>query len=476
MIPVWHFRHILAPAALLLGLIPSLLSLASAQDEIPYRRGELTIDGYLGDWTGPVLQVELEDPQFPPPAGNRATIRVTWDHDTLWFAFDVSDADLLLPPEGISGLTIYQWDSVEIYLDSDGNASPRMDSRDFQFILSANGDYAVQQGDPMLYEIHDWQVPKRERLGIAIEVATVCSNEGYVVECAIPFQAIGLLDLAAGHTLGLDLAWGDWLEDHPRLPEFSYTLENLESLEHGAGKINVIDPEGLGWDCLEEWENRAYRPYSWRSERDFGYPSNWAVVLLVGGPSFSMRMVERWGAWNLVLFLAATSATLAILSVLLLRLRHRRRVRDLLGRLAGLEQRPEFNKQGGIDSALETSSPGLESTPPTGIADQAVAYIQAHLGENITVAQLAEAVNVSPRTLQRAMGEALGNSPREVILALKMRQARALLESGDWRVGDVAFELGFESQYNFSRRFKGFFQVTPSSVIKGAKQRSTGVE
>ncbi|MFH1845366.1 MAG: right-handed parallel beta-helix repeat-containing protein, partial [bacterium] len=75
---------------------------------------------------------------------------------------------------------------------SDGNATPRMDSRDFQFILSAGGDYVVQQGDPMLYEIHDWQVPKRERQGIAIEVATVFGDERYVVECAIPFQAGGL--------------------------------------------------------------------------------------------------------------------------------------------------------------------------------------------------------------------------------------------------------------------------------------------
>lgn len=476
MVPVQHIRRLLVSAALVFVLILPVLSQATDPQEIPYRRGKLTIDGDLGDWTGPVLLVELEDPQFPPPAGNRATIQVTWDHDTLWFAFHVFDTDLLLPPDGISGLTLYQWDSVEIYLDSDGNASPRMDSRDFQFILSANGDYAVQQGDPMLYEIHDWQVPKRERQGIAIEAATVCSNEGFVVECAIPFQAVGLLDLTAGHTLGLDLAWGDWLEDHPRLPEFVYTLESLESLEHGDGKINVIDPEGLGWDCLEEWENRAYRPYSWRSERDFGYPSNWATVMLVGGPSFSKRMVDRWGAWNLVLILAATSAVLAILSVLLLRLRHRRRMRDLLDRLAALEQRPEYRLRDSRESAPDLLPAGAEPIPPTGIADQAVAYIQAHLGENITVAQLAEAVNVSPRTLQRAMGEALGNSPREVILALKMRQARALLETGEWRVGDVAFELGFESQYNFSRRFKGFFQVTPSSVIQGAKQRSTGVE
>ncbi|MFH1841894.1 MAG: sugar-binding protein, partial [bacterium] len=157
-------RRTLTSAAFLLVLLLPCLSLAADDpQEIPYRRGELTIDGDLGDWTGPSLLVELEDPLFPPPAGNRAVIRVTWDHDTLWFAFDVFDAELLLPPEGISGLTLYQWDSVEIYLDSDGNATPRMDSRDFQFILSAGGDYVVQQGDPMLYEIHDWQVPKRER-------------------------------------------------------------------------------------------------------------------------------------------------------------------------------------------------------------------------------------------------------------------------------------------------------------------------
>ena len=86
-------------------------------------------------------------------------------------------------------------------------------------------------------------------------------------------------------------------------------------------------------------------------------------------------------------------------------------------------------------------------------------------GRVATPLEVAEAIGVSPRTLQRACHDELGASPRDVILAVKMRRAHDLLTTGRWRVGEVAEQVGFESPYHFSRRFKDLFGRPPSAVI-----------
>jgi len=47
----------------------------------------------------------------------------------------------------------------------------------------------------------------------------------------------------------------------------------------------------------------------------------------------------------------------------------------------------------------------------------------------------------------------------------KLRRARLLLVTGRWRVSEVAEQVGFDSPYNFSRRFKEHYDVTPSSLM-----------
>ena len=61
--------------------------------------------------------------------------------------------------------------------------------------------------------------------------------------------------------------------------------------------------------------------------------------------------------------------------------------------------------------------------------------------------------------------QGLDASPREVIGSVKMVAARQLLATGQWRVGEVAERVGFESPYHFSRRFKDYHGLPPSAVI-----------
>ena len=100
------------------------------------------------------------------------------------------------------------------------------------------------------------------------------------------------------------------------------------------------------------------------------------------------------------------------------------------------------------------------------LADQAVVRIYDRIEEPLSPSDLAESLHVSLRSLERGLSLALDCSPRELILAAKMREARRLLQTGELNVTGVAYRLGFSSPSHFSRRFRSFFKQSPSDVAR----------
>jgi AraC-like DNA-binding protein len=438
-------------------VICCLASLAAAAPlDLPHRSGVITLDGRLDDWHGARLEVSLAEPEVPAPAVNTGTFWLVWDANYLWFAAEVVDHEVHLAPRTATGASLYQWDSIEVYIDGRGDRSARMGDDDTQLIVTADGRHAVLQGDELLRSIEGWQVPKRERPGLRVRTAAALTSTGYVVEGAFHLGSAGVDEARAGHVLALDVAWNDWIEDHPRLPELLKDLENLTLLsggDHDQREPAIADPDSVGWGGLLAWEERAYRPWSWSNGRDFGHPRTWQPVRLVGGPSLGERLAGRWGVGRLLGVVFVVVLGLAIAIDLLLRQRQRRRIRELLAALAPPPRDP-----------LVAPPPTLPAAPPD-LPTRLLDHVRDHLAEPLPVAEVAAALGVSVRTLQRECRQALDASPREVILAVKMRAAHDLLATGRWRVGEVAEQVGFDSPYHFSRRFKDFHGTTPSSVV-----------
>lgn len=105
-----------------------------------------------------------------------------------------------------------------------------------------------------------------------------------------------------------------------------------------------------------------------------------------------------------------------------------------------------------------------EAAEAIGLADQAILGIHRRLHANLTPADLAAALCVSLRTLERGLATTLDCTPSQLILAMKMREARRMLLSGHYRVGEVADRLGFANAFHFSRRFKAYYRVAPSEM------------
>lgn len=82
-------------------------------------------------------------------------------------------------------------------------------------------------------------------------------------------------------------------------------------------------------------------------------------------------------------------------------------------------------------------------------------------GGHLRMAQVAEALHLSPRTLQRRLGE-VDTSYQQVLDQVRHQLARRLLDATDLDVGEIAFLLGFEELNSFNRAFRQWEGATPA--------------
>lgn len=128
----------------------------------------------------------------------------------------------------------------------------------------------------------------------------------------------------------------------------------------------------------------------------------------------------------------------------------------------------------------------LQPRPPTvsdatmTVANQHVQRAILHMEQNmdrpLSVAQLASQLGISSRQLERLFHNNLGRKPQDFYRMLRLRYARALLESGQANVTNVAIESGFSDCSHFSRHFKLVYGISPSKCYRDAIQKQSSQE
>lgn len=118
--------------------------------------------------------------------------------------------------------------------------------------------------------------------------------------------------------------------------------------------------------------------------------------------------------------------------------------------------------------ALEASLQELSAT--TSLRDKVWNVLARGMrGGHLRMAQVADALHLSPRTLQRKLGEA-GTSYQQLLDQVRRHLARRLLDATDLDTGEIAFLLGFEELNSFNRAFRQWEGETPTrwrSTIAG---------
>ena len=112
-------------------------------------------------------------------------------------------------------------------------------------------------------------------------------------------------------------------------------------------------------------------------------------------------------------------------------------------------------------SPISRQAPSVaERAVPLPIA-AAVTYIQAHLNEKLTVAQLSQRAGMSESAFYQAFKREVGITPIRFVNQQRIVLACRLLRGGDEPVRRVAFRCGFSSAGYFSRVFRRGVGVGP---------------
>jgi AraC family transcriptional regulator len=93
---------------------------------------------------------------------------------------------------------------------------------------------------------------------------------------------------------------------------------------------------------------------------------------------------------------------------------------------------------------------------------QSIDYIQAHLAEDLSLDAIAAQVGISRYYFCQLFKRSTGMSPYQYVIKCRIDRAKELLLfRQDCSIADVAFQVGFASQSQFTKHFKKWVGTTP---------------
>ena len=107
-----------------------------------------------------------------------------------------------------------------------------------------------------------------------------------------------------------------------------------------------------------------------------------------------------------------------------------------------------------------TMGHGTATLPP--VIREAISLIERNIEEPLSVPEVAEALGVSQRQLERKFKKQIGCTVVQFSLLLRLQRARLLLISTDLSVREIATASGFNTLSHFAYSFGKFFDRRPS--------------
>ena len=92
-------------------------------------------------------------------------------------------------------------------------------------------------------------------------------------------------------------------------------------------------------------------------------------------------------------------------------------------------------------------------------------YIHERYYENISFCALANKLHFSKNYLSCLFHRETGQNFRNYLMQCRIRHALALLDSGNFKIKEVALQTGFCDPAYFSRIFKSFVGVSPTQYV-----------
>lgn len=91
----------------------------------------------------------------------------------------------------------------------------------------------------------------------------------------------------------------------------------------------------------------------------------------------------------------------------------------------------------------------------------AIDYVHTHIGEDLSLVQIAKVINISPTYFASLFKFTTGISPHQYVIKQRVNRAKLLLLTTDLSIADIALKVGFSSQSHLTQHFKRLTRMTP---------------
>jgi len=98
-----------------------------------------------------------------------------------------------------------------------------------------------------------------------------------------------------------------------------------------------------------------------------------------------------------------------------------------------------------------------------------LAFIHAHYGEDVTLADIARAASISRSEAGRCFQACMGCSPVDALIRHRLQKAHGMLYDTTRTLQEISHACGFHSVNYFSRQFRKHYGYAPSCARKPGK-------
>lgn len=137
--------------------------------------------------------------------------------------------------------------------------------------------------------------------------------------------------------------------------------------------------------------------------------------------------------------------------------------------LEGLRHDPAAADRAYIEAGREViaslAGPSPDRTRVSPRVSAAMEFLSRQCGSAVTLAQVAEAVHLSPSRLRHVLVEETGTTFRGLVLWLRIIRALEVMNEGrSWT--EAAHRAGFADSAHLSRTFRRMFGVSPATLVR----------
>jgi AraC family transcriptional regulator of arabinose operon len=106
------------------------------------------------------------------------------------------------------------------------------------------------------------------------------------------------------------------------------------------------------------------------------------------------------------------------------------------------------------------------------VVDSAILFMQGHINDNISLNELSSQYNYSVSRFSNLFKQKTGYAPIDYFVQMKMQKACQQLDFTNRSIKDIAFSMGFDDPYYFSKRFRKIIGMSPKKYRSMNNDRS----